>query len=37
MDVINVVGTENEREIMSKYAFVTGAKQSRLKGDNSCM
>lgn len=37
VDVINVVGTENEREIMSKYAFVTGAKQSRLKGDNSCI
>ena len=37
VDVINAIGTENEREIMSKYAFVTDAKQSRLKGDNSCI
>lgn len=37
VDVINTVGTENERYIMSKYTFVTGAKQSRLKGDNSCI
>lgn len=37
VDVINVVGTEKEKEIMTKYAFVTDAKQSRLKGDNSCI
>ena len=37
VNVINTFGTENERDIMSKYAFDTDAKQSRLKGDNSCI
>lgn len=36
-EVINAVGNENEKTIMSKFQFIDGVKTSQLRGDKSCI